>query len=51
MKIDYISIGYWPIVGGTETVVKNVAERILSSPYCITTILLKAFQAAISVPL
>ena len=28
MKIDFISIGYYPIIGGTETVVKNLAEKM-----------------------
>jgi len=36
MKIDYISIGYWPIVGGTETVVKNVAERMAQRGHDVT---------------
>ena len=29
MKIDFIAIGSYPIIGGTETVVKNLAERMV----------------------
>ncbi len=28
MKIDFIAIGYYQIIGGTETVVKNLAEKM-----------------------
>lgn len=36
MKIDYISIGYWPIVGGTEAIVRNVAERMARRGHDVT---------------
>ncbi len=36
MKIDDISIGYFPIVGGTETVVKNIAERMTKRGHDVT---------------
>lgn len=36
MKIDYICIGYFPIVGGTETVVRNIAEIMAKKGYEVT---------------
>ena len=36
MKIDYIAICYWPVVGGTETVLKNVAERMVQRGYDVS---------------
>lgn len=29
MKIDYVCIGFYPIIGGTETVVLNIAKRMV----------------------
>lgn len=36
MKIDYITIGYFPIIGGTETVVKNIAEIMAKRGHEVT---------------
>ena len=36
MKIDFISTGYYPIIGGTETVVKNLAERMALKGHNVT---------------
>ena len=36
MKIDFISIGYYPIIGGTETVVKNLAEKMALKGHNVT---------------
>ena len=36
MKIDYVCIGYWPVIGGTETVVKNLAERMVRRGHDVT---------------
>lgn len=36
MKIDCISIGYWPVIGGTETVVRNIAERMAQRGHDVT---------------
>ena len=36
MKIDFISTGYYPIIGGTETVVKNLAGRMALKGHSVT---------------
>lgn len=36
MKIDYIAVGYWPVVGGTEFFVKNIAERMAQRGHDVT---------------
>lgn len=36
LKIDYICIGYWPIFGGTETVVRKIAEIMAKRGHDIT---------------
>lgn len=36
LKIDYVCIGYWPVIGGTETVVKNLAERMVRRGHDVT---------------
>ena len=36
MKIDYIAVGYWPVVGGTETILKNIAERMAQRGHDVT---------------
>lgn len=35
-KIDYICIGYSPIVGGTESIVSNIAERMVQRGHDVT---------------
>ncbi|MGC8622272.1 MAG: glycosyltransferase family 4 protein [Caldisphaera sp.] len=36
MKIDYICIGYHPIIGGTENLVKNLAEKMAQKGHDVT---------------
>lgn len=36
MKIDFIAIGYYPVIGGTETVVKNIAEIMAKRGHEVT---------------
>lgn len=36
MKIDFVAIGYYPIIGGTETLVKNLAERMALKGHNVT---------------
>lgn len=36
MKIDYICIAYDPVIGGTETIVKNNAERMVRRGHDVT---------------
>lgn len=36
MKIDYVCIGYDPVIGGTETIVKNIAEIMVKRGHTVT---------------
>ena len=36
MEIDYITTGYYPIIGGTESLVKNLAERMVLRGHYVT---------------